>query len=67
MVAVVAADAGKPVFEVAAVQELAHDLWDDWAQVAVTGLKALLVADEKVVEMLVQALPERRSLWLSNR
>ena len=43
VLAVIAADAGEPALEVAAVEELVDDLRDDGAQEAVAGLVALLV------------------------
>ena len=56
----VAADAGEAVFQVAAVQELAHHLGDDRAQEAVAGLETLFVGGKKGVEVPGQALPEGR-------
>jgi hypothetical protein len=57
VLAVIAADAGKPTLQVATVQELVHDLRDDRAQEAVPGLIALLVGVQKRVEVPGQALP----------
>ena len=58
MVAIIAPDTGKPMFQVAAVKELAHHLRDDGPQKPVEWLKTRLVAGTKGVEVPVQALPE---------
>ena len=60
MFAVIAAHAGKPVLQVAAVQKLIHDFRDDRAQEAVAGLVTLIVSAQEGVEMPRQALPKRR-------
>ncbi len=64
MLAVITADTREPLFEIATIEKLAHDLRDDRTQEAVAGLVALLVALQERVEMLGQALPEWRSLGL---
>jgi len=51
MRAMVTADAGEAVFEVAAVQELVHHLGNNRAQKAVAGLEIPLVPVEKGGEM----------------
>ena len=60
VLAVIAADAGKPVLKVAAVEELVYDLRYDGAQESIARLVALLVSVLKSAEMLRQALPKRR-------
>ena len=60
VLAVFAADSGEPAFEIATVEELVDDLWDDGAQEAVPRLVAFRVGVQKRVTMVVEALPERR-------
>ena len=54
----------EPLFEIATMEKLVHDLRDGRTQEAVAGLVALLVALQERVEMPRQALPERRGLGL---
>jgi len=62
--AVIAAHAGKPVLQVAAVQKLIHDFRDDRAQEAIAGLVTLLVSVQEGIEISRQALPQWRCLGL---
>ena len=62
VVAMIAPDSGESAFEVAAVEELVDDLWDDGPQEAVPRLVAFGVGVQKRVKMVVEALPERRCL-----
>ncbi len=56
----VAADAGKALFEIVTVEELADDPGDDRPQVAVPGLVTLLVDLRERLEMFGKALTQRR-------
>ena len=58
--ALVAADAGESLPQVATVQELVHDLGDDGAKKAEMRLETLFVGGKKGVEVPGQALPEGR-------
>ena len=51
MFTVIAANAGEPSFQIAAIEELVHHLRDDGAQIAVPGLVALLVEIENVSKL----------------
>ena len=61
MAAFRAAHAGETLFEIAALEKLADHLGDHVAEDAVAGLVALGIELEKLLEMGVDAAPERRS------
>jgi hypothetical protein len=61
MAAFRAAHAGETLFEIAALEKLADHLGDHVAEDAVAGLVALGIDLEKLLEMGVDAAPERRS------
>jgi hypothetical protein len=61
MAAFRAAHAGETLFEIAALEKLADYLGDHVAEDAVAGLVALVIDLEKLLEMGVDAVPERRS------
>jgi type IV pilus biogenesis protein CpaD/CtpE len=61
MAAFRAAHAGETLFEIAALEKLADHLGDHVAEDAVAGLVALGIDLEKLLEMGVEAAPERRS------
>jgi hypothetical protein len=60
VLAMVATDAGKPAFQVAAIQELVDHFGDDGAEESVAGLMLLRIGLLELVVMAVGALPERR-------
>jgi hypothetical protein len=65
--AVVAADPGETALKVAAVEELVHNFRDDGAKKPHLGLEFRLTVVQKLVEMVVQALPKRGILEFRGR
>jgi hypothetical protein len=63
--AMVAADAGQPVLQIATIEEFVHHLGNDRTQEPIAFLVAFLVLAEERIKVPKQALPQRRGLRLS--